>query len=142
MNTHVNAETLTQTGSLAFTPANNVSAADVKLFCTTVNKNAKDISLGIVDVLKKQRVQAQAKESAPGYWLVQVGTVAGEASGNLKADPTITANITLTASTSDIPATISALNTFFSNWNAVAGLVATGAAYVAGSWLLTVIRRP
>jgi hypothetical protein len=142
MNTHVSAETVTQTGPLAFTPGSSVDAADVKRFCVAVNKDAKAVAQGIVDALKQQRVQAQAKESPPGNWLVLVGTVRGEADADLMADPNITANITITANTGDIPATITALNGFFSNWRAVAGLVATGAAVVAGSWLLTIRRRP
>lgn len=142
MNTHVSAEAVTQTGPLAFTPGRSVDAADVKRFCVTVNKDAKAVSLGIVETLKQQGVQAQAKESTPGNWLVLVGAVRGETSADLMADPNITANITIAANTSDIPATINALNTFFGNWRAVAGLIATGAAIVAGSWLLTISRRP
>jgi hypothetical protein len=142
MNTHVSTEAETQTGPLAFTPGRAVDAADVKRYCITVDKDAKAVSLGIVEALKQQGVQAQAKESAPGNWLVLVGTVRGEASADLMADPTITANITIAANTNDIPATINALNAFFGNWRAVAGLIATGAAIMAGSWVLTVSRRP
>lgn len=142
MNTQVNADTLIQTGPLAFTPGSGVTAADIKKFCLAVNTDAKNVSLGLVEALKRQQVKAQAKESSPGHWLVQVGTLPGESSHGLKVDPTIAVNINITASTNDIPVTIAALNQFFSNWNAVAGLIASGAAYVAGSWLLTVIRRP
>lgn len=141
MNTHVSAEAVTQTGPLAFTPGTAVDAADVKRFCVTVNKDAKEVSQGIVDALKKQGLRAQAKESSPGNWLVVVGAVRGEAGDYLMAEPSITANITITANTSDIPATITALNAFFSNWRAVAGLVATGAAVVMGSWVMKIIRR-
>lgn len=142
MNTQVNADTLIQTGPLAFTSGNGVTAADIKKFCQAVNTDAKGVSLGLVDAVKRQQVKAQAKESSPGNWRVQVGTLPGETSHGLKADPEITVNINVTASTNDIPVTINALNNFFGNWHTVAGLIATGAAYVAGRWLLTVIRQP
>lgn len=142
MTTHMSTAAGIQTGLLAFTPGKGVQDSDVKGFCANVNKNAKAVSMGIVEALKKQGMQALAKESEPGKWLVLVGTPRGEeASADLQAGANITANITVTANTNDIPATINALNTFFSNWNAVAGLIAAGAAVVAGVWLLRVNRR-
>jgi hypothetical protein len=142
MNTHVRAEALAQQGPLAFTPGNGVQDSEVKAFCVTVNKNAKAVSLGIVQALKQEGVQAQAKEVTPGNWSVTVGTARDEASADLRVDANITANITLTANTNDVPLTINALNQFFGNWYAVAGLIATGAAFVTGVWILRVNRRP
>ncbi|WP_307943576.1 hypothetical protein [Pseudomonas mosselii] len=142
MNTHVSGAAMTQTGLLAFKPGRDVQPPEFKSFCIAVNKNAKTVSMGIVEALKQQGVQAQAKETTPGNWLVQVGTARGEASANLMAGADITTTITITASSNDIPNTINALNAFFSNWNAVAGLIAVGAAFVAGAWLMMVNRQP
>lgn len=142
MNTQLRAEAITQTSALEFTQGKGVEIADVKKFCTVVNQDAREVSLGIVAELKKQGVQAQAKALLADHWLIQVGTPRSEPHESLMADPNIAANITITANTSDIPATIDALNNFFGNWRAVVGLIATGAAVVAGRWLMTVQRRP
>ena len=142
MSTPVIDEVISTTGRLSFKQGAKVDIADLKRFCTAVNKDAKEVCLGIVGLLNKQGVKAQAKQATSDNWVILVGTERSETRELLEADPSITANITIAANTSDVPATINALNTFFGNWRAVGGLIATGAAFVAGSWLMTVIRRP
>ncbi|MDP3847267.1 MAG: hypothetical protein Q8R10_12690 [Pseudomonas sp.] len=142
MNAPVSSKAMIQSGPLDFAQGTAVSAAEVKKFCLAVNNDAQKVSLGIVAALKKQGLQAQSKETSSGRWQVLVGAVSSEAGEYLHAEPNMAANITITANSGDVPATITALNAFFSNWRAVVGLIATGAAIVAGNWLMSVNRQP
>jgi len=118
-----------------------VSDADLKRFRNGVNQQAQQVCQGIVTALKKYKKTASVKQSE-GAWLITVGpddiAATAATAATPAADPPITANITVTANTADLPAVINALGTFFGNWRVVAGLLVTGAAVVGGVLLLSV----
>ena len=129
-------------GLLTFKAGDKVTDKELATYQATVNSNAKAVCDGIANLLRKDGKTVKVTENSPGQWVIAVGASpkARIKAAQVVAAPNVT--ITVNASSADIPPTVNALNGFFGNWNAVAGLIATGAAFVAGVWALTVIRRP
>jgi hypothetical protein len=132
-------------GPLIFKGDKPVTQKDLDAFCKVVNGKAKEVCDGIVRELASKDIRASAIQSA-GQWRIVVGRssehVAAEPELANIADLNITANITFTAAAADMPPIINALEAFFGNWHAVAGLVAVGAVYVVGQYVMQVARRP
>jgi hypothetical protein len=128
---------------LAFTKGKSSKDGDVLKFCEVVDRNSEEVSQGIVNSLRSQGKTATAKKASDGKWMIVVGSANEQQPVELNAEvgPDITANITITANTGDIQNVLNALTAFFSNWRAVAGLIATGAAVVGGYWLMTINRQ-
>jgi hypothetical protein len=126
-------------GPLAFLKDRDVTEPQFESFRAAVQKNAEHICKGIVAELLKHKVHAKVVNDKPGHWLVAVGNDGASGRPESRA---VTANITFTAAAADIPAVVNALNGFFGNWRVVAGLIALGAAYVAGQYVLHVARVP
>ncbi|MNH01625.1 hypothetical protein D3C79_608460 [compost metagenome] len=96
---------------------------------------------GLLDSLKKEGVKARVEQRQNQYLIIQEAlnpSVAELAAVEPNSRPS---RIRLFIRSSDAPPTINALRLFFRDWRAVAGLVAVGATWQAGQWLMTVRRR-
>lgn len=128
--------------------ADGVSSSDLQKYEAAVANNGSTVAKGIVAQLTKQGKKATASQSGT-KWTITVGQVSLAEGGNEASFDAqsaevqvfaVNATINFQASSADVPAIINALNGFFSNWNAVAGLIATGAAFAAAYYVLKVRR--
>jgi hypothetical protein len=139
-------ELVTNNGLLDFDKADDVTEKEAKNYKTMVNKNAKEVSDGILKALLPKAPNAKVTEkngtfliNADSGNIVQVEQcLPQKIKGATEFIPTI--DIAITATGADIAPVIGALNAFFSNWRTVAGLIAVGAAFVGGMWVLTISR--
>jgi hypothetical protein len=130
--------TTSASGVLALAVAPDVKPAQLESFKKAVAANAEDICRGLVGQLEEDDVKATVLLK-DGRWEVVVGNA--KSAPARRADGETTTNITITANAADMPAVITSLGDFFSNWRVVAGLIALGGSYVAGQYVLTVLAR-
>ena len=128
-------------GPVSFEKGKGASDKDVKLFANTVNTNAKSVSNGIVVAIKKEGIKDVSLVLKGDTYHIICGDLS-ENEEPVELIQGLNVNITITGSLSDTPAIISALDGFFANWYAVGGLLALGALYIGGRWLLRVEPRP
>lgn len=126
---------------LGFTAGKGVSNTQLISFISAVEADAVSVCDGIIKELKKKKIAAKLVPVNGSYQIICDNNDAAVASLSADqiavfVDPIV--NITITADTEHAPDIIDALNRFFTNWTAVGGLVATGAAVVLGAWLLRV----
>lgn len=105
-------------------------------FLKQLDVQAAAICAGVQLALEDQDVKTTVHER-DGTWHLDVGRASGTTAD---PDPPRT-RIHIRANTADVPRIVNSLNRFFGNWRAVGGVVAIGAAYVAGSWLMILQRR-
>ncbi|WP_460422132.1 hypothetical protein [Pseudomonas sp. ZL2] len=141
MNEAVKSQALTQDGPLAFSSGADVKPTELQKFVATVDQQAAEVARGLLDSLKKEGVKARVEQRQNQYLIIQEAlnpSVAELAAVEPNGRPS---RIRLFIRSSDAPPTINALRLFFRDWRAVAGLVAVGATWQAGQWLMTVRRR-
>lgn len=130
--------------SLGFTAGDRVSVQDVLNYRDAVNSNASSVCQGIVAALAAQKLKATVQQFGSQWSITVVSATSPQAVHEevmAENNPPVTANIGVTANLTDVPAVVTALNNFFSNWRAVAGFMATAATVVGAIIALRVTRR-
>lgn len=138
-----------KTHAIAFTQGKGGTSDDVERYVAEVLKmRIGEVVPGVVEKLKAQGCEVSVKNTSEESVITVIGKSENtprkaEAVDDADFLPgNITTNITIVANAADVPEIVNALNGFFGNWNAVAGLIAIGAVVIGGIWLLRVEPRP
>ncbi|MFK0269112.1 hypothetical protein [Pseudomonas asiatica] len=131
-------------GPLAFTADPKVSGAQLLNFVHTVDQQIESVTKGLVEQLKKERINARVAQQGRDYLIIQEGVSPASLSqhDSVETDPAPQpSRIRIYVRSSDAPPTINAMRLFFRDWRAVAGLIAVGGAWQLGQWLMQVRRQ-
>ncbi|MFJ7812023.1 hypothetical protein ACIQYQ_14380 [Pseudomonas asiatica] len=131
-------------GPLAFTADPKVSGAQLLDFVHTVDQQIESVTKGLVEQLKKEKINARVAQQGRDYLIIQEGVNPASLSqhDSVETDPAPQpSRIRIYVRSSDAPPTINAMRLFFRDWRAVAGLIAVGGAWQLGQWLMQVRRQ-
>lgn len=131
-------------GPLAFTADPKVSGAQLLNFVHTVDQQIQSVTKGLVEQLKKEKINARVAQQGRDYLIIQEGVNPASLSqhDSVETDPAPQpSRIRIYVRSSDAPPTINAMRLFFRDWRAVAGLIAVGGAWQLGQWLMQVRRQ-
>ncbi|MEN5218511.1 hypothetical protein ABE484_21870 [Pseudomonas pudica] len=143
MNKPIDIATL-DAGPLAFTADSKVSGAQLLDFVHTVDRQIESVTRGLVEQLKKEKINARVTQQGHDYLIIQEGLSPASLPQHRyeETDPAPQpSRIRIFVRSSDAPPTINAMRLFFRDWRAVAGLIAVGGAWQAGQWLMQVRRQ-
>ena len=131
-------------GPLAFVADTKVSGAQLLDFVQTVDRQIESVTKGLVEQLKKEKINARVAQQGRDYLIIQEGVSPASLSqhDSVETDPAPQrSRVRIYVRSSDAPPTINAMRRFFRDWRAVAGLIAVGGAWQAGQWLMQVRRQ-
>lgn len=131
-------------GPLAFVAEPMVSGAQLLDFVHTVDRQIESVTKGLVEQLKKEKINARVVQQGRDYLIIEEGLSPAALSpqDGVETDPAPQpSRIRIFVRSSDAPPTINAMRLFFRDWRAVAGLIAVGGAWYAGQWVMRVRRQ-
>ncbi|WP_144172358.1 hypothetical protein [Pseudomonas sp. Kh13] len=131
-------------GPLAFVAEPKVSGAQLLDFIHTVDRQIESVTKGLVEQLKKEKINARVVQQGRDYLIIEEGLSPASLSprDGVETDPAPQpSRIRIFVRSSDAPPTINAMRLFFRDWRAVAGLIAVGGAWYAGQWVMHVRRQ-